>query len=319
VDFHKRLLFLVTAVATSAFIFALTIDLGPNLLFIPVLSLAVIFEFHVETQLTIQIARGKSFNTVLSTLLRRVAPLGFFALFTALTTGHPTLNAAVSLVAGGTLGLIHVYFSNQIRLFHLSPKIHLDDLWPELKPTLANQLLVTTRNLEIPLVSFLSGPIQAAAFSVGQRFANPIALFTSSLGSTLLPRMVASNRGEAKRTFVKILYGALTSTIVIVLALPIVPALVSVLFGTKYEFASVTICIILACSPFISITSAATAIVIGRGQYSQATKIAWVYSACLLVLVALGAFFFGANGAALASLAAALVRLALTHNALTSN
>lgn len=286
--------------------------------YLPILFFAVALEFQSETQLTIPIAKELAKSVSLSLFLRRFMPLAFFITFSSFVEIDGSLNAAFSLLVGGLIGWLHVYRLN-LRLvgeLKFEPS-QVFGLRKDVAGIMPNQIFVSARNLDLPLVGYLGGASSAAAYSLGLRFANPVSMIASSIASVVLPRMVGATLQQANYLFRQLVkYSISLATLIAIVSPLILGPSVNFLFGQKYGFAVPVIVVILVASPIIAITAPATSILLGLGLDKRASLIAASYATSFVITVSIGALFSGALGAAFGSLLSALIRLFLTHRAL---
>jgi O-antigen/teichoic acid export membrane protein len=308
---HRATLTLILLVTLASLVI---LGVFQSLIFswVPLLFLGVYLEFHNETQLTLQIARGKDRSVAFSILIRRAFALTFFMSWLVLEIPSPLTGASVALLAAGIIGFTHLASKNGLKVPGKLSRKSVSELGREVLPLLPNQVLVTTKNLDLPIVATVAGASEAAAFGLGLRLSNPVSLLTSSLASLLLPKMVLASKVEAMKALKNLIKTSIVLSISLSPLFFVMSPLVDVLFGAKYSFAVPTIMAILIASPFVSITAPATAILLGQGLDKEASKTAAIYSGIFLLLVPLGAFLAGGIGAAAASLFAAVVRLSLT-------
>lgn len=318
INLHRTVLGIFLFASLCCFVsFSLVTELR-SYLYLPVLLFAVSIEFYCETQLTIPIAKNLPNSVSLSIILRRSAPLFIFLTSSQFESIQPAFIAALSLLAGGLLGTIHVHRLNRKLLGPVKFRIlNSRDLWRDIFRVIPNQILVSTRNLDVPLVGLIGGAGSAAAYSLGLRFSNPVALVASSVASVVLPRMVGAEMRHAKELFLRLVkYALYLSAFAAIVSPFIINPMVEALFGEKYGFAVPVVALMIISSPIVSITAPATSILLGLGRDKHATAIAAMYAATFVITVSLGVQLAGAQGAVVGSLLSASLRLFFTHRAL---
>jgi O-antigen/teichoic acid export membrane protein len=158
------------------------------------------------------------------------------------------------------------------------------------------------RNLDVVLVSALSGAGQAGLYSSGSRLVNPLQILPSSLAAVLLP---ASARGARSRGVLARLLllacgvvGVLTLVYAVIFA--VTPQVIDLALGERYAGATDVIRIILVGLPFASASAMLQAVLQGRDHGRAVAVASSVATAACLLGVATAAPVGGANGAAVA-------------------
>ena len=152
----------------------------------------IAYERRSEQLLGLLIADGNNKKaTQLLTLRRFLSLLGFLALY-FFTPLEPTLSYTLGLFAGS-------YISYRYTLSVVHPSINtsaiplsLRQMFTHTAPFWINSLFAQLRNIDVALVSALSGPVHGAYFGFINRSVGPLNMVATSMASVILPSVAKS-------------------------------------------------------------------------------------------------------------------------------
>ncbi|WP_315095716.1 polysaccharide biosynthesis C-terminal domain-containing protein [uncultured Cellulomonas sp.] len=165
-------------------------------------------------------------------------------------------------------------------------------------PFWVNSMSAQSRQLDVAIVSAVSGVAGAVIYSPAARLISPLRLIPTSLAQAAMP-MVASS-GRVRPTDVRRLVLAAVAPVgaaYIVLGI-FAPEILSALFGPNYRSAALPLRILLAGLVLAGVASMFTAILQGTGAEARAARANVATAILSLGLIAVGAAVAGGAGAA---------------------
>jgi O-antigen/teichoic acid export membrane protein len=173
-------------------------------------------------------------------------------------------------------------------------------------PFAANGLLAIAYNrLDVVLVAGLASATQLGLYAPASRMQDAASILPATMGIVALPFLASTHDTAVARRFVRrfAVYGIAIATVVAAVAFVFMPQILEAVLGEKYVDATVPCRILIWFLPFAAATAPLLAFLTAQGR-AAATNV--VFAAAFSVAIALHLaldWWWGARGAAVASLA----------------
>ncbi|TDL46287.1 lipopolysaccharide biosynthesis protein [Microbacterium oleivorans] len=297
--FNGRTSLLLAAVA-AAVIAGASWMIDPAFAFMLPLAVWVAAERTADVRLTIAFADGDVRGNAINLLSRRAFAIAIFLLLVALHV-EALLSYAIAVAAAavGSSLFARAYVRGRVTA---PPDITYRELLRASWPYWLNSVATQARNLDSAITATFAGAVQAGYFSVASRLTSPLRILPTTLSSVLLPN-AAKSSGSRRETLLLLRLAGLVwtlTTAIYLLIIVIAPWGVPLVLGADYTGSVLAVQIVVAGLPFAALISLLSSVLQGRGRKHFVATVATVSVVVCLVMVALGAALWGAEGAALA-------------------
>ncbi|MDN6149290.1 MAG: oligosaccharide flippase family protein [Yaniella sp.] len=260
-------------------------------------------EKNADTWRSVHLADGDAHLVALYTLARRVVTLMLFAGLVFWSPTGPILSMTLAELVAALLSMLAVRMSVG-RIIHPPRALNIRSTLAAGRPFWIHGLAMQSRNLDVSIVAFFAPVTQSGYFAAATRLSGPLQLIPSSLASVLLPHTARTQSSEKSGAGRVIWFATLLFIPVCGLLASFVPAMVPILIGDDYIGAVLCIQIIILGIPLSVYANLTSEALQGEGFARELSRLSWSYAFVLLVAVAAGAGFWGANGAAIGTVLA---------------
>jgi O-antigen/teichoic acid export membrane protein len=254
-------------------------------------------ERNADAWLGVVFADGDAKVNTANLISRRLTNLALFLLFLSTGEMDPVLAFGISsaIAAVASWAFAHIYVARQLpEPAPIGPRELVRASWPYWVNSVATQ----ARNLDTAIASILAGTAQAGYYAAAARLTSPLRILPTSLASVLLP--ASARRTSSSMKSLIFLIGACVAGLGVMYALLalLVPWAVPVFLGEQYVAGIPALQITMVGLIFASAASLLGAPLQGVGLKKYVALIAVVTTVTCLIGVAIGAYLYGAVGAA---------------------
>jgi O-antigen/teichoic acid export membrane protein len=254
-------------------------------------------ERSADTWLGVVLADGDARVNTMNLVVRRVAALIVFVLLSRQAAVDPifSFSIAVAVSAVGSLAFAYSYVARRLAPTDGST---VKALVSRSYPYWINSVAAQSQNLDAAITSGIAGPLQAGFYATSARLTNPLRILPASLASVLLP--VAARKDSRNLRGVVIVVAVASGLFALMYAVLFlaVPTLVPYALGSAYSGAVVPLQITSIGLIFASTAALLAAVLQGLGRKHYVAVVSVVSAGACLVGVAVGAYSWGAIGAA---------------------
>lgn len=275
---------------------------GENLLFalIP-LAISSALERNADLWMGVALADGDTVANVFNLILRRALGLVILMGFLLISL-TPMLAVSCSALMAAALSSIaaHRYVASRVdtRGYPVKARIIVAASWPYWLNSLSGQL----RNLDMIIITSLSGSASAGLYAAAGRLTGPLLLIPTSISAVILPAAARHHSTQlsqpafsARRLIVLTSIAMSVMYLALAIGAPIYfPLLVGAEFGKSvpvFQIILIGLC-------FSASTTLVSSVLQGRGNPAAPAKAALVAGIFSIILIAVGVKVFGIQGAA---------------------
>lgn len=261
------------------------------------------FEKNADTWRSIHVADGKTSIRALDLLTRRTVCLLLFVSF-ALTGALPpiaSLTMAETIAAFASLVAVRRHFRAKI---NLPSRLNVRPVLASARPFWINTLAMSSRNLDVAVVSVIAPLTQSGYFAAAARLVGPLQTLPYSLATVALPHVARTGASRGSRAVRLPFYATIASVPVCILLSALASPLVPFVLGDAYSAGILCIQIIILGTPLTVYFNLTISILQGQGYAKEVSRASVVFAGLLLPAVAVGAYLGGATGAAVGTVSA---------------
>jgi len=289
-------------VAELARVFSLPIALA-------LVPIALSLDKNTDTASNVCISAGDSRDPAISFFLRRLVPLAVFALLYFSMGRDPILSYGIALVSGSVAGQLVVNRATRRAVAigfagltgHENPqgsarrRVIRDSL-----PFLVSNLSSNARQLDVAVTTFFASPIGGGIYAAASKLLQPLYLVPSVLSLLLIPSATRMERIAAVR-LVRRLYLAVLLATPMAFALGLVAQLLVVpVLGEDYAGSASILVALLTGLPLVALTGPLGSVLQSQGLQREVAVVGSSFAVLTLAMIAGGAAYWGAMGAAVA-------------------
>lgn len=270
------------------------------------LAVSAAFERSADTWRSVHIADGETHRRAIDLVVRRVLCLAVFSILASNEVLPPIGALAIAEVLSSLVSFVSVrrHFHRKISM---PARLEVRSVLASSRPYWINSLAMSSRNLDVAVVSGIAPLTQSGYFAAAARLVGPLQVLPSNLASVLLPhvaRTSGSNVGMAARLPI---YTALISLPILSLLSALAPPLVPTILGEAYADGVLPIQLMILGTPLSIYSNLTISVVQGQGYAKEVARRSAIFGATMLPTVAMGAYLGDAAGAAVGTVSANLV------------